>query len=189
MANSIRAVEIGPGKPEYKCASANVYLDGLENLEIVTLDADPALLPDILHDIRDPFPEEMAETFDIVFCSHVLEHIEYMSAGKVLKNLASLLRVGGEMHVVVPDLSWACQKVLKGEQTIATAGVFWGGQADELDCHKSGYTLNSLRLLMEVTGLITRRAYQNQYKSFVTLSNGKTQDENVRQNYVIGLKV
>lgn len=185
MSEKVRVLEIGSGKESHStCLPIKPELAGIDYV-MATMDAYDLEKPDILHDIREPIPPLYHGAFDIVFLSHVLEHIEFMRVFWVVVNLIQLLTEGGELHIAVPDLEWACRKVLQGEDGIATAGVFWGGQLNEWDYHKSGYTLHSLRILMESAGLTIRKAGHRQYISRVTL-NGEERDEAVLMNYIVG---
>lgn len=57
----------------------------------------------ILHDLRRgiPFPEE---EFDVIYHSHFLEHLEKQDAFEFLKECWRVLKKGGIIRVVVPDL-------------------------------------------------------------------------------------
>jgi predicted SAM-dependent methyltransferase len=69
--------------------------------------------PDIqLRDIRRPFPWEDG-TVDFIYCSHVLEHVERWEALRILKESRRVLREGGRVRIVVPDLRLA-QQIYQG---------------------------------------------------------------------------
>src|SRR5439155_11396257 len=53
-----------------------------------------------------PFPDDM---FDVVYPSHVLEHIERCSAPAFLRECYRVLKPGGTIRVVVPDLDLLVQ--------------------------------------------------------------------------------
>ncbi len=63
-----------------------------------------AIDPDIIvWDLRRgvPFPDL---TFDVVYHSHLLEHLDRQDAAAFLRECLRVLRVGGTLRVVVPDL-------------------------------------------------------------------------------------
>ncbi len=68
------------------------------NLEIAS--ADPSV---ILHDIRRGLPFESAY-FDAVYHSHVLEHLTAEDGERFLYECLRVLRPGGVLRIVVPDL-------------------------------------------------------------------------------------
>jgi len=68
--------------------------------------------PDVLaHDLRLPLPFADA-TFDAVYTSHALEHLEPAAAEGFLGELRRCLAPGGVCRVVVPDWEAACREYL-----------------------------------------------------------------------------
>lgn len=69
----------------------------------VNLDSSADLPGVIRHDLRRrlPFPDE---SFDAVYGSHVLEHLEPDAAAQLLGECHRVLRPGGIARIVVPDL-------------------------------------------------------------------------------------
>lgn len=63
-------------------------------------------------DLRDglPFPDE---TFDAVYHSHVLEHLEPQRGKELLVDCHRVLKPGGVLRVVVPDLEYICRAYLE----------------------------------------------------------------------------
>jgi SAM-dependent methyltransferase len=127
---------------------------------IFRLDVDPELHPDYLHDIREPFPEELRGSFDIVFASHVLEHVERHRVLDTVTNLKGALKDGGELWIMVPSLEWVANELRKDQASPATIAAIYGMQSNEWQYHKCGFTLFMLRQIIEKAGLIPRRAYQ-----------------------------
>jgi len=76
----------------------------------------------IAHDLNQgiPFADGF---FDVVYCSHLLEHFPKEKAGSFLKECYRVLKAGGILRVVVPDLEGiarsyllALEKALSGSQ-------------------------------------------------------------------------
>lgn len=65
-----------------------------------------------LVDIRHHFPLE-AETVKYVYCSHVLEHFDRWEAVKILKECHRVMKDGGVIRVVIPDIEKLCKIYLK----------------------------------------------------------------------------
>lgn len=84
---SLRCLEIGPNKTR---------LAGFETLDIV---AGP--LVDHVGDCRRmPFP---AESFDLVYASHVLEHVEWHEVAATVAEWSRVLKPGGSLEVHTVD--------------------------------------------------------------------------------------
>ncbi len=75
--------------------------DVLNGLREVRLDIDPRCKPDIvanLTDLGDIGP------FDVIYCSHCLEHFYPHEVPKVLSEFKRVLKPGGMCNIFVPDL-------------------------------------------------------------------------------------
>jgi ubiquinone/menaquinone biosynthesis C-methylase UbiE len=55
------------------------------------------------------------ETVDFIYSSHFIEHLSYSDSIKLLKECYRVLKRGGWIRVVVPDLQVITNKYLKGE--------------------------------------------------------------------------
>lgn len=105
------------------CGS-NFHSDWL-NVDVV-----PASAAVMSVDIRKglPFADE---AFDVVYCSHVLEHLSRQEAASLLGQMRRVLRAGGVIRVVVPDLETLAREYLrlvdelKRESKMSTADYDW----------------------------------------------------------------
>jgi predicted SAM-dependent methyltransferase len=149
-----RVLDVGSGLE----SAAGVVLEHL-NPDVVRLDVNPKCNPDILHDITNPFPEGLQDSFDVVYVSHVLEHIDRDQVITVLKNVIACLKDGGEIWLLVPSMEWAAEQVMHGRDHAGIQLALYGGQQNPNDYHRSGFTLNALRFMVESQGLFVRKAY------------------------------
>jgi SAM-dependent methyltransferase len=62
-------------------------------------------------DLRQPLPFDGGE-FDAVYASHVLEHLDPDAGGRLLGELFRVLKPGGIVRIVVPDLEQAAREYL-----------------------------------------------------------------------------
>jgi SAM-dependent methyltransferase len=78
----------------------------------------------IVHDLRQrlPFPEN---TFSAVYASHVLEHLYRAQAEALLLECKRVLRPGGVLRLVVPDLHSTVLNYLEGRNGGSTASTRW----------------------------------------------------------------
>jgi SAM-dependent methyltransferase len=70
-------------------------------------------LPDslVVHDLRKGIPAETG-TVDVVYHSHVLEHIDRDAAPGFQREILRVLKPGGIQRIVVPDLEVLCTRYL-----------------------------------------------------------------------------
>jgi hypothetical protein len=156
---TVKILDVGSGI----ASVAEQVFDWIEDKEITRLDGLEEVKPDILHDITEPLPQELHNAFDIVYMSHVLEHIERMKVIPTFRYVISALKPMGEIWVVVPSLEWAANEILSKRDGIHIQGMLFGGQNHPLDYHKTGFTLSGLRQLVEICGLLVRKAYQSPF--------------------------
>jgi hypothetical protein len=130
---------------------------------ITRLDINPVVKPDILHDIAQPLPEQYRGKFDIVFCSHMMEHMTRKEVLPAMRHICSAVKNHGEVYIIVPSLEWCAQQIIEHKDGLAVQGLIFGGerQDNNWDVHKSGWTLNALRRMMEICGLMVKRAFQS----------------------------
>ena len=57
----------------------------------------------LIHDLNNPLPYK-DETVDVIYASHIVEHLFYDSAANFLKDSHRVLKRGGVARVIVPDL-------------------------------------------------------------------------------------
>jgi len=74
----------------------------------------------VLHDLRNaiPFPDD---SFDVVYHSHMLEHINRDAAPGFLRECRRVLKWGGIIRVVVSDLEYAVRSYLAALQKMGQA--------------------------------------------------------------------
>ena len=97
------------------------------------------------------FPDN---TFDIVYASHVIEHIKRNDIESVLKEWVRVLKPGGKLRVATPDFEKAIEVYQKSDKRIENIlGLVVGGQSYDYECHYLIYDKRSLTKLLEKCGL------------------------------------
>lgn len=129
----------------------NRYLDGYVNIDIKGGTAD------IHADIRN-LPYEDA-SIDEIYASHVLEHFGRHEFLDVLREWYRVLKPGAYIYIAVPDIESAFEYYKKTSNLHTLYGQFWGGQRDEHDYHKFGYTFTTLSTYLEQVGFIEPQRY------------------------------
>jgi hypothetical protein len=180
----IRILDVGCGVgPESSATDPNAVFSDVTDKEIVRLDANPDAHPDFIHDITQPLPEELRSAFDIVLCSHVMEHIRRPQVLDAFRNTISGVKNMGEVWFIVPSMEFAAGEILKHRDGASVQALIFGGQASDLDTHYCGYTLQALRFMVELCGLVVRKAYQAPFSIEV---DGKS--HTCIQNIVVGAR-
>jgi SAM-dependent methyltransferase len=154
-----RRLEIGPGKSR---------LSGFETINIVNGDQ-----VDYILDASKSLPFE-DNSFDIIYASHVLEHIPWYETDATLKEWIRILKPEGTLEIWVPDGLKICQvfidnslgnlntrykdgwKILNSQEDpfYWVAGrLFYGANLNYPSWHKAIFSAKSLTELLIKTGL------------------------------------
>ncbi len=119
---------------------------------------------DIVADIRKKLPIE-DDTYDLVYMSHVLEHIEWYKTKDVLHELYRIIRKGGSLEIFVPDIDkiiFAYQKGIipdewykyneQRDPFVWFIGRIYTYGDKESDFHKSAFDYPYLKKCLEEVG-------------------------------------
>ncbi len=103
---------------------------------------------DIVGDFRDLSRFDDASVREI-YASHVLEHLSYSDEVlPVLKECFRILMDGGRLMLAVPDMERICRLMVHEASTVQVQyqlmRILFGGQTDEWDYHKAGFTAELL---------------------------------------------
>lgn len=94
--------------------------------------------PDYRCDVRLlPFGNE---EFDIVYSSHCLEHFKRNEWENVLLEWLRLLKKDGELRLVLPNILWSADCLMKGIINNDVLNVLYGAQSNPFDIHYNGFT-------------------------------------------------
>ncbi len=118
---------------------------------VISFDIREDVKPDVVCDVRHlPIPDQ---TFDIVFSSHTLEHFSWQTVDKVLKEWARVLKVGGELRLVVPNLHYVGERIANDTLIPSDYWVIFGEQDYAKNFHGSGFTPRTLAGLVTSLGM------------------------------------
>ncbi len=91
-------------RPEQRQAHISDVFRMLGYSELQTVDFSEAESPDIIHDLNEPVPVELYESFDVVFDIGVVEHI--CDIFQALSNCMAMVKPGGVVVHIVPLHGW-----------------------------------------------------------------------------------
>lgn len=132
--------------------SGTVPLDGFVNVDALP-DA-PGV--DVVADISEPLPFEDGSA-DMLYAAHILEHFPTDAVPGLLADWRRVLKDGGELLVAVPDLEVIARTILDRSGWFTPPhnpwlGAIYGGQKDQYDFHKTGFTAVWLASLLDDAG-------------------------------------
>lgn len=181
----MRVLEIGVGSVGSTDGETDKRMEGAE---VVRVDVAEEVGPDVLVENLWEIPEELGE-FDVVVASHALQCVPRVRVIETLRCWAGLVKPGGEMHVIVPDLGWAADEIAK-ERTVdkMTLGVIFGTQHAEWAYHRSGFTADLLRTAMYAVGLEARASRLGPYRIVSEQADGTRRELIARQIYVVAVR-
>jgi len=158
-----RFLEIGPGSER---------IEGFETLNIVG-----GLNVDYVYDASKGLPFK-DNTFDLIYASHILEHIPWYHTENVLKEWVRVLKTNGVLEIWVPNGYKICKGVILAEESNenisdndgwyrynpnkspykwANGRIFTygdgSGNINHPNWHRALFTPKYLRLLMKKVGL------------------------------------
>jgi ubiquinone/menaquinone biosynthesis C-methylase UbiE len=132
-----------------------------QNFEHHLLDIDSTGNPDVLCDARELHVLNES-SYDVVYCSHNLEHYYKHDVKKVLSGFNHILKPGGAIHIIVPNMMKVFETMINEEMDIddilyqSTLGPIlisdviygYGKQIESSNqdffAHKTGFTEKSL---------------------------------------------
>lgn len=117
------------------------------NGELIRFDIREDTNPDVRCDIRQ-IPEE-DEKFDVVNVDNVLEHFDVAEAPELLEEWTRILKVGGELRIMVPNLQEAFGRIMQKQSFQYDWDCIWG-KAHGIDeqYHKTGFMSWTLERLL-----------------------------------------
>lgn len=157
--------------------SGNIRIEGFCNI-----DGNPLSQCDVVSGLeRLKFN---SESVDVIYASHVFEHIPRFGTAATLREWHRVLKPGGKLYLCVPDLEALFKIYLENLPRYDTeegrylvdlvCGVAYGGQVDRYDFHFYGYSLVTLKALLESAGFENVRRFRRDELNFDPPVDGST---------------
>ena len=101
---------------------------------------------------RLAFPDR---SVDEVYCSHVLEHLSKHEVMDVLVEWNRVVKPGGKVEIIVPDLPWCMKQWLRLPDSARwdwPLDTIFGLQDHPGEFHKTGFSTDRLHYLLQEAG-------------------------------------
>lgn len=147
----------------------NAWLaDDLVDLKEYRLDVDKKYNPDICADVTNLSGID-SEIVDVVYTSHMIEHLDYFKVIPVIKDFIRMTKPGGHVRIVVPNLQSIASKIMEGDMLgtiyespagpISALDILFGHRASVLRGqdfmrHKTGFTKKSFSQMFDDAGIV-----------------------------------
>lgn len=114
------------------------HIEGFTNVDVRKLNG-----VDLVDDIKKLNSFEK-ESIDLIYASHVLEHIGRREYVSVLSRWYDLLKVGGKLRIAVPDFEKVVEHYNENKNLHVLRGFLYGGQTYEQNYHYCTWDFNTL---------------------------------------------
>lgn len=118
----------------------------------VNIDKRQEVKPDLVLDLEEaklPFPDASCSE---ILANDILEHLSHRVVRQVLKEWRRVLQQRGRLLLRVPDLEAICRIYLNNDDFQQISYWLYGEQDYPENTHKTGFTVASLKKLLETEG-------------------------------------
>lgn len=109
----------------------------------INIDIREDVEPDILDD-GFKLNKFKSQSVDLIYSSHMLEHLDFKESMLALKRWHDVLKPGGVLRLAVPDVAAAFAHYFYWGDLKLMYSNLWGSQRHPYDYHKSGYDEKTL---------------------------------------------
>lgn len=131
----------------------NKHIDGFINI-----DARDDVGADEVDDVKLLTKYEN-NSVDIIYASHILEHITRIEYTSVLSRWYDTLKVGGTLRIAVPDIEQVFKHYQEHKDLRMLRGFLWGGQTYGFNYHYCGWDFNTLKEDLKNVGFRNIKRY------------------------------
>lgn len=151
-----------PARPQLKEGQIYLHLGcgTVNHPSFVNIDGVPAPHIHYVHGlVRLPMFRD--NQVDLIYASHCLEHFSHLETVKILKEWLRILKPRGILRLSVPDFNLLLNIYQDHESELMTIlHPLMGGQRHPYDFHKTVFTADRLRQLLQEAGFQTVRTWQ-----------------------------
>ena len=99
------------------------------------------------------------ESIELIYASHILEHITRLEYTNVLSRWYDVLKKDGILRIAVPDIEKVFEHYSINKDLRALRGFLWGGQSYGFNYHYCGWDFKTLSEDLESVGFKDIRIY------------------------------
>lgn len=120
----------------------------------INVDIRPDVNPDVIDDAfkLEKFHENSAE---LIYCSHMFEHLDFDEADKAIRRWYSVLKKDGILRLSVPNMEAVFAHYFYWKNLKLLRSALWGSQRHPFDYHRCGWDESTL------TEFLTERGFKN----------------------------
>lgn len=149
-ATALTVLDIGCGRGDNarRLKEKGMAVDGISISEKEIVLASPYLRKGLLYNVEQGLPEEVkANKYDVIICSHVIEHIQYPE--KLFEDIRMIMNPGSIFIVALPNIMHYRSRweLMKGNFNYQTSGI-WD------NTHVKWYTFKSAAQLLSENGFL-----------------------------------
>lgn len=125
----------------------------------INIDVRREVNPDLVWNLEQlPYPFD-DESIEEIIAKDVLEHFSYRRIEPIIKEWHRILKADGKLFIQAPDLLAIAYKVILNPQMDYWRMSYWlyGGQEYPENTHKAGFTIQTLKTLLERMGFKVER--------------------------------
>ncbi len=132
----------------------NKRIDGFINIDARETDA-----ADEVSDVKtlDKYQDNSVE---LIYASHILEHITRIEYSNVLSRWYNILENGGVLRIAVPDIEQVFKHYQQHKDLRKLRGFLWGGQTYGFNYHYCGWDFKTLKEDLEKVGFKDVKKYE-----------------------------
>jgi len=135
--------------------------DGYINIDVRKTKPN-VLIIDLEKELLKPFPNNSA---DEIIARDCIEHISWRRVEDLLRDIHRVLKCNGRAYIQVPDLEAIAKKVIFNPDFCfgdlcgwkAISYFVYGGQDYEYNYHRAGFTIPTLKKMLESIGFIVEK--------------------------------
>jgi ubiquinone/menaquinone biosynthesis C-methylase UbiE len=117
---------------------------------------------DLEKELLKPFPSNSVEE---IIAKDCIEHVSWRRVEDLLRDIHRVLKCDGMVYIQVPDLEAIAKKVIINPDFCfgylcvwkAISYFVYGGQDYEYNYHKAGFTIESLKRLLDSIGFVVEK--------------------------------